>query len=242
MESKRKRLFPLGLEDRDGLNRKMGGGLPIGSIILMEGGYGAGKSSVTQRIAYGLCETGHHVCYGTPELDLMSFLEQMNSLNYDIEEHILTNKFSFFNPTFDQTGENYVKKLLEAEKIWNGNVTIIDAFDQFLRNDQRFDSLVKQNKEEDISSDVVSFFRDLIRADKSIIITMDPSNLSKDALSPFRSVADVYFKLETIDVGGETRRSIDVKRFSGMGKQVGDTIGFSVRADIGIVIESREVV
>jgi flagellar protein FlaH len=38
------------------------------------------------------------------------------------------------------------------------------------------------------------------------------------------------------------RRQINVRRFAGMGAQVGDTIGYSVRSDAGIVIESRSVV
>jgi Predicted ATPases involved in biogenesis of archaeal flagella len=48
-------------------------------------------------------------------------------------------------------------------------------------------------------------------------------------------------ELQTAEVGNEVRRSVAVKRFAGMGEQVGDNIGFSVRSGTGIVIESRSV-
>ncbi len=44
-----------------------------------------------------------------------------------------------------------------------------------------------------------------------------------------------------VEVGNDVRRHIIVQRFAGMGEQVGDTVGFSVRSGIGVVIESRSV-
>jgi flagellar protein FlaH len=44
-----------------------------------------------------------------------------------------------------------------------------------------------------------------------------------------------------VEVGNDVRRQISVMRFAGMGEQVGDSIGYSVRSGTGIVIESRSV-
>ena len=57
----------------------------------------------------------------------------------------------------------------------------------------------------------------------------------------FRAIADVFIELEMVEVGNDVRRQVNVKRFAGMGEQVGDTIGYSVRSGTGIVIESRSV-
>jgi len=73
------------------------------------------------------------------------------------------------------------------------------------------------------------------------MITVDPSTLDEEAIGPFRAIADVFIELEMIEVGNDTRRQINVLRFAGMGEQVGDTVGFSVRSGTGIVIESRSV-
>ena len=51
----------IGLEARDRVNHAIGGGIPEGSLVLVEGGTGAGKSVLTARLVYGLCEEGTSV-------------------------------------------------------------------------------------------------------------------------------------------------------------------------------------
>lgn len=237
----KKRLYPLGLEERDSLNRKLGGGIPMGSIVLLEGEDGAGKSAFSQRFTYGLCETGQNVCYQTHELDLMGFLEQMASLGYEMENHLLSNRLAFLGVSFREE-DNYVEKLINAEKMWNGEVIILDGFNHLLRNDAEFNELKEKNREKDLSSKIVSFLKQITRTERTVILTLDHTDLNEETLSPIRSVTDVYLQLQTVKVGGELQKTMDVKRFSGMGKQVGDSIGYSVKAGAGIVIESRGVV
>ena len=38
------------------------------AIVLMEGDYGAGKSAISQRLSYGLCQEGASVTYLSTEL------------------------------------------------------------------------------------------------------------------------------------------------------------------------------
>ncbi len=64
---------------------------------------------------------------------------------------------------------------------------------------------------------------------------------SAEAIGPFRSIADVFIELEMIEVGNDIRRQLFIKRFAGMGEQVGDRVGYSVRSGVGIVIENRSV-
>ena len=49
-------LYSLGLDSRDRLNHELGGGFPKGSIVLVEGDYGAGKGAMSQRFSFGFCE------------------------------------------------------------------------------------------------------------------------------------------------------------------------------------------
>jgi flagellar protein FlaH len=65
--------------------------------------------------------------------------------------------------------------------------------------------------------------------------------VGEEAIGPFRSIADVFLELQMIEVGNDVRRNVSVRRFAGMGEQVGDTIGYSVRSGTGIVVESRSV-
>ncbi len=248
--SRTNQLYSLGLEDHDRLNHELGGGIPPSSIVLIEGDYGAGKSALSQRLSYGFCETGTTVSYLSTELTVGGFLDQMESLSYDMVDHLLNEQLLFLHADLDSGGalsggdderRDLLTRLIEAEVMWTPDVIIIDTFDAILRSDPKFDALVKQDEEGKAALEIISFFRDLITQDKVIIITIDPSTLDDDALSPFRAIADVFFELEMIEVGNDVRRQISVKRFTGMGEQVGDSVGYSVRSGTGIVIENRNI-
>ncbi len=238
-------MYSIDLENRDQLNEKLGGGLPEGAIVLIEGRYGAGKSALTQRMTYGICEAGYKVTLVSTELTIRQFLTQMHSLTYNrIETHLLNERMLFLYADLGRFRgkRELLKRMMEAKVMWKADVVAIDTFDAILRNDVTFDDLVKQEKGRSAALQIISFFRNMIGKGKSIIITIDPTNLSEDVLSPFRAIADVYLEIEMMEVGNEIRRSINVKRFAGMGEQVGDKIGFSVRSGIGIVIEARAIV
>ncbi|WEL20721.1 ATPase domain-containing protein [Halorhabdus sp. BNX81] len=245
-------LYSLGLDERDRLNKELGGGIPPGSIVLVEGDYGAGKSAMSQRFSYGLCEEGQTVTMLSTELTVGSFLDQMHSLDYGMVEHLLDENLLFLHAdigdsnTFQGGDEesdrmDLLKRLMDAEVMWDTDVIIIDTFDAILRNDPKFEALVRQNEERQAALEIISFFRDVIAEGKVIMLTVDPSTLDEDAIGPFRAIADVFIELEMVEVGNDVRRQISVKRFAGMGEQVGDTIGYSVRSGTGIVIESRSV-
>jgi flagellar protein FlaH len=245
-------LFSIGLKERDRLDKELGGGLPPGSIVLIEGDYGAGKSAISQRFTYGLCEEGHTVTMLSTELTVGSYLEQMNSLGYDMVDHMLDENVLFLHADIgdsnnfsgdggDDDRKELLRRLMEAEVMWDSDVIIIDTFDAILRNDPKFEALVRENEERQAALEIISFFRDVISQGKVIALTVDPTTLDEEALGPFRSIADVFLELEMVEVGNDVRRQISVMRFAGMGEQVGDTIGYSVRSGTGIVIESRSV-
>jgi flagellar protein FlaH len=244
-------LLSLGLDDHDRLNKELGGGIPRGSIVLIEGDYGAGKSAMSQRFTYGLCEEGHAVTYLSTELTVRGFIDQMHSLSYDMVDHLLDENVLFLHADFDTGGalseegegerKELLKRLMNADTMWQSDVVIVDTFDSILRNDPKFEALIRQNEERQAALEIIGFFRDVISQGKIIVLTVDPSTVDEDAIGPFRSIADVFLELEMVEVGNDVRRQIAVKRFAGMGQQVGDSIGYSVRSGTGIVIESRSV-
>ena len=243
-------LLSIGLPDRDQLNKELGGGIPRGSIVLMEGDYGAGKSVLSQRMSYGLVQEGAQVTLLSTELTVSGFIDQMYSLDYDATKPLLNEELLFLSADFDTGGAfseddgdrmELLKRLMDAETMWESDVIFIDTFDSILRNDPTFEALVRQNEERQAALEIISFFRDLISEGKTIVLTVDPSAVGEEAIGPFRSIADVFFELQMVEVGNDVRRSISVKRFAGMGSQVGDNIGFSVRSGTGVVIESRSV-
>ena len=242
--------FPIGLDGHDRLREELGGGIPRGAIVLMEGEYGAGKSVLSQRLSYGFTDEDITVTLVSTELSVRGFLDQMHSLEYPMVKPLLNEEILYIHAELDSGGvlsgqqrdrKELLRRLMEAEALWNGDVIIIDTFDAILRNDPKFEALVRQNEERQAALEIISYFRDVISEGKVIVLTVDPTTLDEEALGPFRSIADVFLELEMVEVGNDVRRQISVLRFAGMGEQVGDTIGYSVRSGTGIVIESRSV-
>ena len=244
--------YSIGLSEHDRLEKELGGGIPKGSIVLIEGDYGAGKSVLSQRFTYGFNTEDVVTTLVSTELGVKGFLDQMNSLTYDIVKPLINEEVLFIPAEIDASGtltgsdeeedrKQLLKRMMEAETMWEADVILIDTFDAILRNDPKFEALVRQNEERQAALEIISFFRDLTTKGKTIVLTVDPSTVGEEAIGPFRSIADVFLELEMVEVGNDVRRNVFVKRFAGMGEQVGDRIGFSVRSGIGIVIESRSV-
>ncbi|WP_318569783.1 ATPase domain-containing protein [Salinigranum marinum] len=242
--------FPIGLDGHDRLKQELGGGIPRGAIVLIEGDYGAGKSVISQRLSYGFTDEDITVTFISTELSVRGFLDQMHSLEYNMVRPLLNEEILYIHAELDSGGalsgqerdrKELLRRLMEAEEVWNGDVIIVDTFDAILRNDPQFEALVRQNEERQAALEIISFFREVTSQGKTVILTVDPTTVDEETMGPFRSIADVFIELEMVEVGNDVRRNIFVKRFAGMGEQVGDRIGFSVRSGIGIVIESRSV-
>lgn len=261
----RDHLCTLGLESRDRVNSKLGGGIPTDSIVLIEGEYGAGKSAFTQRFSHGFCEEGYQTTYLSTELTFSGMLDQMSSLSYDVVPHLLDGQLLFLHADLstggilsgadttakqtagDSSGANgasrtsLLERMMHADAMWDSGIILIDTFNAILRNDPHFESLVRDDDGRQAALEIINHFRRITSTGKSIILTVDPTAVGGSVISPFREIADIYLELEMVEVGNDTRRQVKVRRFAGMGEQVGDTIGYSVRQGTGIVIETRSV-
>jgi len=246
--------YDLGLEDRDRVNPSFGGGLPAGSIALLEGGHGAGKSVITQRMAYGLCETGTQVTYVSAEHTAQGFVGQMNSLNYPVVDHLLNERMLFLHADVDtrdtfgdddesaaDTQRQLLKRLMRASVMWRSEVVIVDGFDEILLHDPHYERIKSQGDQDDIMQNLISFFRRVSADGTGIVLTANPNSLNGRALRPIRNVSDVFVELTMEQVGAEVRRKMVVKKFGGMDTQVDDNIGYAVQSNRGLTIVTRTV-
>jgi flagellar protein FlaH len=223
-------------------------GLPTGSVVFVEGSYGTGESTLAGRIAYGLCEESFRLSYLSTEQPVGRFLDQMRSLSYDVTSALLDRDLLYLfgdRSTFDtDDGEapQLLSRLTATRRMWQQDVAIIDAFGDVLRYDPTFELLTARHDRRRAPQRVISFLRRVTRNGHTVVLTADPAGLAAETLEPFRAVADVLLELTATTGGRNTRRTIEVKRFMGMGRQVDDSIGFSIRPGIGIVVENRTVV
>ena len=71
------------------LDSKMGGGLPVGCLTLIEGVSGSGKSVLSQQIAFGALQDGYRVSLFTSENTVKSLMKQMGSIDLDVLDFLL---------------------------------------------------------------------------------------------------------------------------------------------------------
>ncbi|ADB62276.1 ATPase involved in biogenesis of flagella-like protein [Haloterrigena turkmenica DSM 5511] len=235
----------IGLTGRDRVNNAIGGGIPEGSVVLVEGEDGAGKSALSQRFSYGMATEDAYVTYISTELECWEFVQQMNSLSYDVVDLLLNEQLLFLHANVDTHDEGTKRQLLarfaSAETLWKADVVYVDTLSALLRNDPNYEAVVDEGDEDHVIQRLVSFLRHVTMQDKTVVLTIDPTSVRDDALRPLRNVADVYFQIETNTVGQEIRRKILVRRFQNMRNPVDDSIGFNVQQGRGISIVSRTV-
>jgi flagellar protein FlaH len=219
--------------DRDELGRRLGGGIAEGSITLIEGGDGSGKTILTQRMAYGLLVNKVSVTYISTELSLPEFMKQMSSLRYNILPYLLNGQFKFF-AVFPATAHKLKKKkdliqrLIHADVLFQTDVTIID-------------SLTMLQPDEGVSDktafDLITKLKKLIVKGKSIVITVDPDSTDPKILDPLREIADNYLIMKAETGAEDIKNVIFVKRWKRTEREVSKIIKFRVEPKFGIVID-----
>jgi flagellar protein FlaH len=173
-----RRLYPLGLAHHDQLNRAFGGGLPKGSLVLVEGSYGVGKSTLAGRIAYGLTEQSHDVTYLSTERPVGQFLDGMRSLSYDMTGALLDRKllylFGDLSGFDDDDPPPLLTRLTESRRMWETDVAILDTFGDILRYDPTFDALAERTDRRRAAQRVISFLRRVARTERTVILPSIP--------------------------------------------------------------------
>lgn len=226
--------IPIMLE-RDMLHIKFGGGLPQNSLVLIEGENGAGKSVLAQRLAYGVIKHGRTVSYISTECDTVSFINQMRSMDYDVEDELLDNKLLFISmlPSFGhvQLRKDFSERLMKSSILFQHEIIIFDTLSYLL---------VHKNVSSESSFEMIRFLRKLNNWNKTIVICVDTFDLNEQFLNVLRSISDVYLYIETKMSLGNLIRVVNIKRFKRCSDIVGSAVPFNVAPKIGFrtIIES----
>lgn len=230
--------------DRDDLCERLGGGIPPGSLVVLEGKFGAGKSILSQRITYGLLQHDVKLSYISTELTTAGFLHQMDSLKYDLEE-VLMNEQLVFIPVHPLLGaraprDQLLSRIAKARKMYENDVIIFDTFSKFLADHLRAKGGGFEATEQ--IEGVLYLFKRLTSIDKTIILTFEEGQVPPDVAATFKEAADIYMQIGMETTGASTTRQLIVHRMSRAPGRFGEVIGFRVEPGLGIVIEIKSVV
>lgn len=212
------------------IDKKLGGGVPIGSLVLVEGESDAGKSVLCQQIMWGSLNDGFRVLLFTAENTVRSLITQMDSLGMDVLDHLLMGNLKIYYMQLAKIKHNRAQ---DCFQVILENVEWREDFDLIV-----VDSLTPIVAPTNAMQALVYFERCKALCDKGRTI-MNVSHtyaFDHDFLIRIRSVCDAHFKLLIEKVGDKLVKSLEVCKIRGAVQNTGNILTFDVEPEIGIKI------
>ena len=118
------------------IDAKMGGGIPSGSLTLVEGQSDSGKSVVVQQMIWGSLHDGATVTLYTSENTVKSFIRQMASLSLDILDFMLLRRLKVLEVSTQRSGlkpEQIFEMLLNSMRAdRTSDLIVVDSLTTFV--------------------------------------------------------------------------------------------------------------
>ena len=211
-------------------DKKMGGGIPLGSLTLVEGQSGGGKSVLVQQLTWGGLKTGLRILYYTTENTTRSLLKQMDDLGLSVEDYFLLGRLNIYAvpQAFSEDQSRQVFQLLRqhiAQQSDRFDVVMIDSLTTFVSN--------VPDKE------TLTFFtlcKEFCDNQKTIIFTMHSYAFNETMFIRLRSICDAHLRLKVEEVGDRLIKTLEVAKIRGAEKTTGNVISFDVEPNLGLRI------
>lgn len=210
------------------IDDKMGGGIPLGSLTLIEGDSHSGKSVLAQQMTWGSLNDGFNLAFFTTENTVKSLVRQMQSLNIDILNYLLLSKLRLYPMEFARSKGDVLGGLLEAiikEGQEDRGMIFIDALTPCLTNT--------------VQETVLGFFercKRLCSDGMTILIIIHSHAINKDFLVRITSLCDAHLRMRTEEVGNKLVKTMEVAKVRGASKNTGNIVSFEIEPGLGMRI------
>lgn len=210
------------------IDDKMGGGVPIGSLTLIEGDSHSGKSVLSQQMTWGSLNDGFKLSFFTTENTVKSLVKQMQSLNIDVLNYLLLNRLRLYPMEFARSKDDVLGTLLAAiikEGEQDHGMIFIDALTPCLTNT--------------VHETVLGFFercKRLCSEGMTIAIVVHSHAISQDFLVRITSLCDAHLRMRTEEVGNKLVKTMEVAKVRGASKNTGNIVSFEIEPGLGMRI------
>ena len=225
-EKTKKRVVSTGNPEIDS---KLGGGIPIGSLTLIDGDSSAGKSVLTQQMIWGSLNDQYRASLFTFENTVRSLITQMESLNLDVLDFVLLNRFKIYPvqatrlKMLDLLALPILMQAMRREK--DSDLVFVDSLT----------SLVVDAPEEK----VIGFFeqcKELCGNGMGVITVVHSHALKEGLLIRIRSLCDAHLRLCTEALGEQLVKTLEVSKVRGANKTTGNIVSFEIEPAWGMRI------
>ncbi len=227
-EQEEKKVIITGVREVD---ERLGGGIPIGSLALIEGHSDAGKSVLCQHLIYGAVSASQ-LCgaYYTTENSVKSLITQMDSLSLFTLDYFLTDHLRIYPLTLRGDLKDTTKPFhLLAKHISNlprhFKLVIIDSITLLVAHSNPMSII-----------DFFSMCKDLCDDGRSILLVAHSYAFDEEMLVRIRSLCDAHFKLRLEQVGDRLVKIMEVLKVRGADRPTGDIVSFEVEPKVGMRI------
>ncbi len=211
------------------IDKKLGGGIPSGSLVLIEGESDSGKSVFCQQLIWGTLKNNFKVLLFTTENTVRSLIPQMDSLGLGILDYLLLGRFNIYNLKQSQMrggiSNTFQTILDEIKRLEDYKLCIVDSLT----------SIVSQTK----GDETLSYFegcKALCDKGKTIVNVTHTYAFEQDFLVRIRSASDAHFKFLIEKVGDKLVKTLEVAKIRGAAQSTGNILSFDVEPEVGMKI------
>jgi flagellar protein FlaH len=211
------------------IDKKLGGGIPIGSLTLIEGQSDAGKSVLCQQMIWGSLTGGFKVLVFTTENTVKSLMSQMESLGLGVLDYLLLGRLKVFymKPSLikEYSAATFDTLVETIEKYSAYQLVIIDSLTPIVSgtDDMKILSYLERCKA-------------ICDQARTIMNVTHTYAFDNDTLIRVRSACDAHLKLTIEKVGDRLVKSLEVAKVRGATQNTSNVVAFEVEPEVGMKI------
>ena len=213
------------------MDKKMGGGIPVGSLVLLEGQSDAGKSVLCQHFSQGALSSRMSSVYYTTENTVKSLVTQMSSLNLDITDYFLCDRMRIYPLDIakgdkDESGRSFQILIDHLDSLPNRfNLAIIDSLTGLVANSD--------------DHAIIEFFascKKLCDEGRTVVAVVHSYAFDDRMLIRVRSLCDAHLVMKMEQVGERLVKVLEVAKVRNADQSTGNIISFDVEPGLGMKI------
>ena len=211
------------------IDKKLNGGLPQGSLTLIEGEADAGKTPLVQQFIWGCLDAGKKVALYTTENTPTSLLRQMRGMKLDVDDYFILSRLQVYNlpvAVAEDTSRVIYEMLLAHIQTLDVDIVFFDGITAFASHAEDLDTL-----------QFFSRARELCDGGVAIVVTLHSYATPEELLQRLLSLCDAHLRLKVEDLGQRLCKTLDVMKIRGASRREGmATICFEVDPEMGLAV------
>ena len=231
--SDRRKLIRTGVGQMD-LN--LGGGLPVDSLTLVEGGTTSGKSVLCQHFAYDALLAGHGVAYYTPKSADRTLVGEMRSIGRDSSAYFLAGQLASYpieEPAPDAESEQRGDTGRLMGLLTSTIQQLPSQYGVILLDDV---TELASHAHEGAIMDLFSRCRRVCDGGRTVVVAARPYAFNESTLKGVEDVCDAHLRLRSEKLGAKMIKVLEVRKLRNVELHTANTVNFDVERGVGLRI------